>query len=99
MKKSYDKKFKAKVAIEAIREDKTIQNLAQKHDVHPNQIGQWKKRLLAGAADIFERTKNHKEENIEVVQNELYQNIGQLKVENDFLKKKYHQVYGQEPSL
>jgi transposase-like protein len=99
IRKSYDKKFKSKVAIEAIREDQTIQDLAQKYDVHPNQIAQWKKQLLDGAADIFERSKKHRKDNTDEKENELYQNIGQLKVENDFLKKKYRQLYGHEPSL
>ena len=84
MKKSYDKKFKAKVALEAIKEEQTIQYLGKKYNVHPNQIGQWKKRLLEGAADIFKRSRTDKENDIEIKQNELYQNIGHLKVENDF---------------
>lgn len=99
IRKSYDKKFKAKVALEAIREEQTLQELSQKYDVHPNQIGQWKKQLTDGAADVFERSKKRLEENTDSKENELYQNIGQLKVENDFLKKKYRQLYGHEPSL
>jgi len=99
MRKSYDKKFKARVALEAIREDQTIQNMALKFDVHPNQITKWKRQLLDGAEDIFERSKKRLQDNSAEKENELYQNIGQLKVENDFLKKKYRELYGREPIL
>jgi len=55
MRKSHDKNFKAKVALEALKEESTLQELAKKYEIHPNQISQWKRQLLEGAADLFER--------------------------------------------
>lgn len=55
MRKSYDKTFKAKVVLEALREEMTLQELGQKYDIHPNQIGQWKKQALEAMPDVFER--------------------------------------------
>ena len=69
--------FKAKVALSAVRGDKTLAELAQKHDVHPNQITDWKNQLLTRAADVFggEPTVDLKV---------LHAKIGQLALENDF---------------
>ena len=52
---SFSKEFKAKVALEALREESTIQEIAVKHGVHPNQISQWKAQAIAGMAELFER--------------------------------------------
>ena len=96
--KSYDKAFKARVALEAIKEESTIQELANKYDVHPNQISQWKKQLQEGAAEIFERSnKKKKNDEKEGEEDLLLKTVGQMKIENDFLKKKYRQLYGKEP--
>jgi transposase-like protein len=98
MRRSFDKKFKAKIALEAIRETKTIQELARQYKVHPNQISLWKKQLLEGAEDIFERPNKKREEDLEMEkkQDDLLRTVGELTVENKFLKKTHRQLYGRE---
>ena len=80
--------FKAKVALEAIKEEKTISQLASEYEVHPNQIRQWKTRLVKEASDIFSTRREKEARNQEELESELYRQIGQLKVELDWLKKK-----------
>lgn len=100
MNKKHSREFKAKVAIEAIKGEKTIQEIAQKYEVHPNQVTLWKKQLIENATSAFDKPgKDKEQEETEKKQNELYGQIGQLKVENDYLKKKYRQLYGTEPKL
>jgi len=83
-----DSSLKAKVALEAIKGEKTIAQLASEYGVHPNQIGQWKKRLLEGLPGLFSDKRKKKEKDSEELSDELYRQIGQLKVELDWLKKK-----------
>lgn len=99
MRKSYDTAFKVKVALEAAKEQMTLQELAQKYDVSPGQISQWKKQLVEGASELFERPnkKNKREREIEEARDNLLKTVGQLTVENEFLKKKYRQLYGSDP--
>lgn len=98
-KKNYDKQFKAKVTLEALKEDVTIQELANKYEVHHTLIRRWKKQMVEGLPDIFERpNKKSAEERIHEGEKEnLLKAIGEMKIENDFLKKKYRQLYGKEP--
>ena len=78
--------FKAKVAFEALRGEKTIAQIASQYEVHPNQIMQWKKILAAEASGLFEKGQSRKPQDEKVLIKKLYQEIGQLKVEKDFLE-------------
>ncbi len=78
--------FKAKVALEALRGEKTITELAGQYEIHPNQILQWKKTLAEEATGLFENKHVKKPKDEKALVNRLYQQIGQLKVEKDFLE-------------
>jgi transposase len=87
--KKHNGAFKAKVALAAIKGDRTIAELASEFGVHPNQIYNWKKQLLDGAASVFEGGGSAVVGTASEVQVDLlYRQIGQLKVENDFLARK-----------
>lgn len=79
--------FKKKVALEALREDKTLAQIASQYGVHPMQVTQWKKVLLDGAENIFARKGKQRKEG-GPSQEELERKIGQMTIEIDFLKKK-----------
>ena len=87
--KKHNAGFKAKVALAAVRGDRTIAELASEFGVHPNQIYNWKKQLLDGASSVFEGGVAAAEGTASDAQVDLlYRQIGQLKVENDFLSRK-----------
>lgn len=80
--------LKAKIALEAIKGQRTVNEIALHYEVHPNQVAQWKKQVLEGASEIFSDRHSRTARDEEALKAELYQQIGQLKVELDWLKKK-----------
>jgi transposase len=94
MRKKYSADFKAKVAMEAILEQKTLAELASEHNVHPTQIVNWKKELQDRASEIFSKNASRESKAAEIKEAELYRQIGQLKVEVDWLKKKSTEIFG-----
>lgn len=88
IRKGHDGAFKARVALEALKAEKTMAQISSEFGVHANQIRQWRQKLLGDLPQLFsDRRKKHDKEG-EELQSELYRQIGQLKVELDWLKKK-----------
>ena len=88
MRKRFDEQFKATVALEAVKEERTLQELSEKYQVHPNQISAWKKKLLEQSATIFER-KNKKDEEyaqLKKEKEELFRQLGEMQYQNEWLK-------------
>lgn len=92
MRKSHDAAFKAKVALEALKGDRTMAELSSEYGVHPNQIRQWRQKLVDELPSVFSDRRQKKDKEGEEVTAELYRQIGQLKVEMDWLKKKSQQL-------
>jgi len=88
MRKRYDGNFKARVALEAIRGERTLAEIAAVYGVHPNQISKWKKQALDELPKIFSGRYEKKEAQRKELTDHLYQEIGRLKIELDWLKKK-----------
>ena len=86
--KRHSAQFKSKVALEAIRGERSVNELASLYQVHPSQIAAWKKRALEGMPDLFADGRRKGAQDEEALRDQLYQQIGQMKVELDFLKKK-----------
>jgi transposase-like protein len=86
--KRYDAALKARVALEAIKGQRTANEIAAAYSIHPNQVTQWKKQVLEQLPEIFSTGRSRSAEAEEELRDQLYQQIGQLKVELDWLKKK-----------
>lgn len=87
--RNYSAQFKAKVALAAAKGDKTMAELSKQFQVHPTQITKWKKQLTDSLPEIFSLRRNQDFQEQQALTDQLYQQIGRLKVELDWLKKKY----------
>ena len=86
--KTYTGAYKAKIVVEAIKGQQTINQLASKYGVHPNMITEWKKQALSGMPQVLSDRRGRDEKAEEELKAQLYQQIGQLKMELEWLKKK-----------
>lgn len=86
--KQYSSQLKATVALEAVKNQKTIAEIGSEYSVHPNQVGKWKKQLLEQLPLLFSDGRKKSDADKQRTEAELYQQIGQMKVELDWLKKK-----------
>jgi putative transposase len=86
--KRYKADFKFKVALEAAKDQKTLSQLSSQYGVHAGQVGQWKKQLLTQGPEVFAKDERGVKEDSQELLGRLYQQIGQLQVELDWLKKK-----------
>jgi len=86
--KQYNNEFKFKVALESVKGVKTISQLGSEYNLHPTQIGTWKKQLLREGSAVFTRPNNRQTRDREAKETELYEQIGRLKMELEWLKKK-----------
>ena len=79
--------FKSRVALEALRGDKTVQEIAAHHKVHPNQVSTWKRQAVDGLSAVFSNGPDHERQDRETEIRDLHAKIGQLTVERDFLSR------------
>ncbi len=86
--RQYSAKYKFQVAMQAAQGEKTISQLASEHEIHPNQIREWKQKLLAEGASVFSRGAGHRQREQAAQEAALYEQIGRLKMELEWLKKK-----------
>ena len=86
--RTFSAEMKARIALEAIKEQKTIQEIASHYGVHPGQVANWKRQAIEGAPELFADRRSQSDTSEEALKAELYQQIGQLQVELDWLKKK-----------
>ena len=91
--KRYDGQFKAQVAIEAIKNQQTVAQIASEYGVHPNQVSQWKKQVLDQLPQLFTTGRSKVTTDSHQLVDELYRQIGQLKVELDWLQKKTQRLH------
>jgi transposase-like protein len=88
IRKQYSSKFKFQIALEAVRETKTINQLASEHGLHPNLVSLWKRQLLDSGPEIFNHSRSDHQQQLQTRETELFEQIGRLKMELEWLKKK-----------
>ncbi len=88
MRKKFEPALKAKVALEALKGEKTLAQLSAEYGVHPTQIGQWKQELIQRSAELFAKPDNSARQQHEELTDKLHKTIGELTVENNWYKKK-----------
>lgn len=86
--RSFRSEFKARVALEAIKNQHTLQEIASRFEVHPNQVAQWKRQALESLPEAFSKSRVLEQKSDEELRDRLYQQIGRLQVELEWLKKK-----------
>ncbi|MEI6051028.1 MAG: transposase [Bacteroidota bacterium] len=87
-KRKFKSEFKAKVVLESLKERSSIEELSKKYDLHPSQISIWRKQFLENSTLVFDTNPKNDKDEKELLIKELYAQIGELKVANDWLKKK-----------
>ena len=90
--RQYSRHYKFQIALEAAKGQKTISQLASEHSIHPNQIREWKQKLMHEGDQVFSRNNGQREREQQAQEAELYEQIGRLKMELEWLKKKVAQV-------
>ncbi len=90
--RKHSAEFKARVALEAIRGVKTLNEIAKEFEIHPVMVGTWKKEMLEHLPELFEKQRDNKEKEVEKEKAQLHQKVGQLSMEVDFLEKKCKQL-------
>lgn len=86
--RNFSAEFKTKVVIEALKERDTIEDLARKYELHPNQISTWKKEFLAKASSVFSAVNEEVKQDQEAEMSKLFEQIGRQKIEIEWMKKK-----------
>ena len=86
--RQYTSQFKFRVALEALKETKPINEIASQYEIHPTQVKQWKRQLREGGADVFGNGNSGQHKQQENIETELFEQIGRLKMELEWLKKK-----------
>lgn len=94
MRKYHSKEFKARVALEALKEEKTIAEIGTMFEVHPNMVSEWKRQAIESLPEAFQRGKSKENKEASKREDALYKELGKLKIENEFLKKKNLKIFG-----